>query len=223
MPDAEPTREVKDELQGEVPQGGRAEADRTGSDTGEATSALSKYGVGCLVLGGLCAVAIALLAAIWFRHHHEVAERAYHTRVMQAAAEWTGVLINMNNQNVDDSLRKLQEGTVGQLSEDFEASISPYRDVVQKLQSNTTGRIESVVIETLHHDLDAIPGAPVTPSPGWIPLPSGMVERTDTVLVIASSVNQNRGAPQPPVRWNLRLDVSDVDGKLLISRLESIR
>jgi len=25
------------------------------------------------------------------------------------------------------------------------------------------------------------------------------------------------------VRWNLRLDVSDVDGKLLISRLEPIR
>jgi hypothetical protein len=37
-------------------------------------------------------------------------------------------------------------------------------------------------------------------------------------------VSQNVGGAEPrPVRWNLRLGVSDVDGKLLISRLETLR
>jgi hypothetical protein len=44
------------------------------------------------------------------------------------------------------------------------------------------------------------------------------------VLVVATSRSQNAGGAQPqPVRWNLRLGVSDIDGKLLISRLETIR
>ena len=48
--------------------------------------------------------------------------------------------------------------------------------------------------------------------------------RTDTVMVVATSISQNAGADKPQtVRWTLRLDVSDVDGKLLISRLEPIR
>ncbi len=213
MPDAElTTHDVRDE-----------DVDETGGDAHSTSGqALSKYGTFSLVLGALCVVAIALLAGIWFRHHSEVAERTYQTRVMQAAADWTGVLINMNHDNIDSSLQTLRDGSVGQLNTDFEASMSPYREVVQKLQSNATGRIEAVVIEKIHHDLDAIPGAPVSRS-AWQALPSGMVERTDTVVVIASSVSQTRGAPQPPVRWNLRLDVSDVAGKLLISRLESMR
>ena len=45
----------------------------------------------------------------------------------------------------------------------------------------------------------------------------------DTVLVVATSVSQNAGGQPQTVRWNLRLDVSDVDGQLLISRLESLR
>jgi len=50
-----------------------------------------------------------------------------------------------------------------------------------------------------------------------------VASRTDTVLVVATSVNQNAGAEPTTVRWNLRLDVADVDGKLLISQLETIR
>ena len=43
-------------------------------------------------------------------------------------------------------------------------------------------------------------------------------------MVVATSVSENVGGAEPQtVRWNLRLDVSDVDGKLLISRLEPIR
>ena len=62
------------------------------------------------------------------------------------------------------------------------------------------------------------PGAPPAPA-----LPPGMSARTDTVLVIASSVSENVGGTPQTVRWNLRLGVSDVDGKLLISRLDSMR
>jgi hypothetical protein len=50
-----------------------------------------------------------------------------------------------------------------------------------------------------------------------------LADRTDTVLVVATSVSENAGAKPTTVRWNLRLGVSDVDGKPMISRLESVR
>ena len=43
-------------------------------------------------------------------------------------------------------------------------------------------------------------------------------------MVVATSVSDNAGSDAPQtVRWNLRLDVSEVDGEMLISRLEPIR
>ena len=42
-------------------------------------------------------------------------------------------------------------------------------------------------------------------------------------MLVATSVSENVGAKPQIVHWNLRLDVADVDGKLMISRLESIR
>ena len=43
-------------------------------------------------------------------------------------------------------------------------------------------------------------------------------------MVVATSVSDNAGSDTPQtVRWNLRLDVSEVDGEMLISRLEPIR
>ena len=47
--------------------------------------------------------------------------------------------------------------------------------------------------------------------------------RTDTVLLVATSVSENVGGKPTTVRWNLRLGVSEVDGKPMISRLESVR
>ena len=125
----------------------------------------------------------------------------------------------MNKDNVETSLQKLHDGTVGQLNADFEASVGPYRDVVRTLQSRTTGQIEAVAIETVHHELDTAPGA-TNPR---AELPPDMAARTDTVLVVATSVSQNAGGQPQTVHWNLRLDVADVDGQLLISRLESLR
>ena len=190
------------------------------SATESAGAMFSNYGIASAVLGVLSVALIVLGAFIWTAHHDDLRERAYLTRVMQTAADWTGVLINMNSGNIDASLQKLHDGTVGELNSDFDAAVQPYRQVVEKLQSQSAGRIEAVAIETVHHDLDSQPGAarPVVTTK----LPP-FASRTDSVMLVATSVSEHAGAKPQTVHWNLRLDVSNVDGKLMISHLESIR
>lgn len=180
----------------------------------------SGYGIASAVLGVLAVAAVVLGALIWSGHRNATDERAYQTRVMSAAADWTGVLINMNVDNVDANLAKLHDGTAGQLNSDFEAAMKPYREVVRTLQARTTGHIESVSFEAVHHDLNVQPGQGQPPPAA---LPPELAARTDTVLIVASSVSENAANKPTTVRWNLRLGVSDVDGKLMISRLESLR
>src|SRR5882757_1832063 len=172
----------------------------------------SNYGIASTVLGLLSVGAIVLGALIWSAHRGEADERVYLTRVMKSAADWTDALINMNSGNIDASLGRLHEGTVGQLNTDFEAAVQPYRQVVEKLQTRSTGKIEAVAIEAVHHDLDTQPGSarPVVTTK----LPP-FASRTDSVMVVGTSVSENAVAGKPTtVHWNLRLDVSDVDGKL---------
>jgi hypothetical protein len=180
---------------------------------------VSGYGIGSAVLGVISVVAVVLAVLMWTGHRHDVADRAYETRVLQAAADWTGVLINMNSGTVTQSMTTLHDGTIGQLNANFETAVEPFSQVVQKLQSQTVGQVESVAIESLFH---ASPGdaglAPVPP-----PELATVASRTDNVIVVATSVSQNVGAKPLTVHWTLRLAVSDVDGKLLISRLETIR
>ncbi len=180
----------------------------------------SPYGIASTVLAVLAVAAVVFGYFIWSAHRDELGERSYLTRVMQTAAEWTGVLINMNSGNIDASLQKLHDGTVGELNTDFDAAVQPYRQVVQKLQSQSAGRIEAVAIETVHRDLDTQPGVsrPVVTTK----LPP-FASRMDSVMVVATSVSENVGAKPQVVHWNLRLEVSDVDGKLMISGLGSIR
>ena len=194
------------------------EADETADEAPDRI--LTGYGVASAALGLVAVVAVVLGVLIWSGHRDAAAERAYQGRAMAAAADWTGVLINMNVGNVDTSLAKLHDGTAGQLNADFEAAIKPYREVVRTLQARTTGQIESVSFEAVHHDLDAQPGQA---SQAPANLPPQLARRTDSVLVIATSVCENAGNKPTTVRWNLRLGVSDVDGKLMISRLESLR
>jgi hypothetical protein len=130
------------------------------------------------------------------------------------------VLINMNSGNVDASLQRLHDGTVGELNTDFDAAVQPYRQVVEKLQSHSTGQLQSVAIDTVHRDLDTRPGVPRPVVTTKLP---PFASRTDSVMLVATSVSENAGAKPQTVHWNLRLDVSDVDGKLMISKLESIR
>lgn len=180
----------------------------------------SNYGIASTVLAVLSVAAVVLGVLIWRAHRDEVAERSYLSHVMQAAAEWTGVLINMNAGNIDASLQRLHDGTVGELNTDFDATVQPYRQVVEKLQTQSTGRIEAVAIDTVHRDLDTQPGVArpvvVTKLPPF-------ASRTDAVLLVATSVSENVGAKPQTVHWNLRLEVSDVDGKLMVSGLESVR
>jgi hypothetical protein len=177
------------------------------------------FGIASAALGVVAVAAVVLAGLIWTQHRSDVDELHYRARVLQAAADWTSVLINMNKDTVDADLNKLHEGTVGQLNADFDATVQPYRALVQKLQAKTTGQVDSVAVESIHH-------APPGPN-GARPQQRELLDaasRTDTVMVVATSISQNAGTDKPQtVRWNLRLDVSDVDGKLLVSRLEPIR
>jgi hypothetical protein len=184
----------------------------------DAGGGISGYGIGAVVLGLISVAAVVLAVMIWSGHRSDVAERAYQTDVLATAADWTSVLINMDKDSIDESLRTLHDGTVGQLNADFEGTVEPFKELVGKLQSKTTGQVESVAIESLHHQHPGPAGAPQQPEL------STVASRTDTVIVVATSVSENAGGTEPrPVRWNLRLGVSDVDGKLLISRLETLR
>jgi hypothetical protein len=181
--------------------------------------AFTSYGIASAVLGVIAVVAVALAALIWTQHRDDADELRYRTRVIQTAADWTSVLINMNKDTVQADMIRLHEGTVGQLNADFDAAVEPYRELVQTLQSRTNGQIDSVAVESIHHPPPVANGTP-PPQPELTQFAS----RTDTVMVVATSISENAGGEEPrTVRWTLRLDVSDVDGKLLISRLEPIR
>ncbi|MGD1239660.1 hypothetical protein [Mycobacterium seoulense] len=193
-------------------------------ESGEAEAAggpmFSPYGIASTVLGVLSVAAVVFGLFLWSGHRDDTAERRYLSRVMQTAADWTGVLINMNSGNVDSSLQRLHDGTVGELNTDFDAAMQPYRQVVEKLQSKSAGRIDAVAVETVRHDLDTEPGVarPVVTTK----LPP-FASRMDSVMLVATSVSENAGAKPQTVHWNLRLDVCNVDGKLMVSGLESIR
>ena len=204
MPDDEQTEPAADERDDEATPDGPV---------------ISAYGIASAVLGALSVAAIALGAVIWTAHRNDVNERGYQSRAMQAAVDWTGMLINMNTANVAASLQRLHDGTVGELNADFDSAIQPYQQVVQRLQSRSRGEVEAVALEAVHHDLDAQPGRPAPAEQ----LPASIARRTDTIMVVATSVSENAGGKPQTVHWNLRLGVSDVDGKLMISRLESIR
>ena len=194
------------------------EPDEVSSPTGRRSGTLSGFGVASAVLAVVALSVAVLISVMWSGHRATAAERSFQARSMQAAAEWTGVLINMNADHVAENLQRLRDGTVGELNSGFDASIAPYRDVVTTLRSRTTGEVESVSIEQIHRDPVGRPAAPAVPD-----LATALAARTDTVLVVATSVSQNAGTTPTTVRWNLRLGVSEVDGKLMISRLESIR
>ena len=195
--------------------------DEPRQDNDQSGGVFSGYGIASAVLGVIAIAALVVATLIWTEHRSEVEERAYKSRVLQAAADWTRELININKDTVEASMQKLHEGTVGQLNADFDSAVEPYRQLVQTLQSRTTGQIDSVAIESIHHKPPTNGGPAPQPKPQ--PELSAFASRTDTVMVVATSVSENVGGKPQTVRWTLRLDVSDVDGKLLVSRLEPIR
>jgi hypothetical protein len=185
----------------------------------DAHGVFTGLGIGSAVLGAVALVAVVLAGLIWTGHRSDVTERAYQSTVLQAAAKWTDVLINMNKDTVAQSMQTLHDGTVGQLNANFEQAVEPFSQVVQRLQSQTVGQVESVAIEALHHSAPGDAGL----APPQQPELATVATRTDTALVVATSVSQNAGAKPLTVHWTLRLGISDVDGKLLVSSLETIR
>jgi hypothetical protein len=186
-------------------------------------SVFTGYGIASAALGLLSVAAIVLALIIWSGHTSDADERRHQTEVLEVAADWTTVLINMNKDDIDSSLQKLHDGTVGELSNEFESVVEPYKKVVQTLQSRTKGQIDSVAIESIYHRPQTLPDGRPAPPPTPQPALAEMVKRTDTVFVVATSISDNIGGKPQTLRWNIRLDVSDVDGKLLISRLEQIQ
>lgn len=179
----------------------------------------SSYGLGSAALGLLAVAAVLLGTLIWSGHHRDLDERTYQTKALHAAAAWTTLLANIDTDNVEHTMMQLRDGTVGPLNAEFDSAVQPYRDVVRRLKSHSTGQIDAVAIESVHRDERGGPARP----PGQ-PLPPELASRTDTVLVVATSVAENAGAGEPKtVHWLLRLDVSDVSGKLMISGLEFLR
>lgn len=172
----------------------------------------SGYGLASAAVGlvAVAALVFGLITLSW--HRSDVDERGYRSRVLQTAASWTSVLINLNAENVEKGMARLRDKTVGELNSEFEAAVAPYRDVVQRIQSRSSGRIEAVAIETERHNPDE-QAADEPSNPG----------RTDPVMVIATSVAENVGGRPQTVHWALRLDVTEIGDDLMISRLRSIR
>lgn len=196
----------------------------TDDDNGDDASAgrdhrpmFTGFGIASAVLGALCVAAVVLTSLIFAGHREERAELAHQARVVQTAVSWAGVLINMNKDNIESSLQKLHDGTVGELNTEFDKTIQPYTNLVKTLQTKTTGQIDSASVEALHRDPNAQSGGPPRD-----PVP-GLTSRTDTVLIVASSVSETSGGKPQTVHWNLRVGVSDVSGQLLVSRLDLVR
>lgn len=179
---------------------------------------LTPFGIASAVQAVVCVAAVVLVTLMWSGHRDENAELGYRTSVLQTAAEWTSTLINLNPDNAEANLQTLRDGTVGQLNADFDSTLEPFMKVLQQVQATTSGQVESVAIETLHHDPETQSGA-LQPAPTQQPELAAYASRTDTVIVVATSVSENVAADPKTARWNLRLDVSEVDGRLLISRL----
>ena len=100
----------------------------------------------------------------------------------------------MNKDSAEADLNTLHEGTVGQLNADFDATVEPYRKLVQQLQAKTTGQVDSVAVESIHHEQ---PGPNGSPPPQQQPELLGSASRTDTVMVVATSISENAGAEKP--------------------------
>jgi hypothetical protein len=178
----------------------------------------STLGIASAVLGLLCVGAIILTSLIWSAHRDERDDLDRQARVMQVALDWAGVLINMNKDNIEVSVQKLHEGTVGTLNADLNKVIEPLTSLVKTLQLRTTGQVNAVAIESVYRDPSRLPG---TPPPDETV--GGLASRTDNVLIIATLEAENAGGKRPPTSLNLRIGVSDVEGQLLVSNLDLLR
>src|SRR5574337_1942663 len=81
----------------------------------------SSYGLVSAFLGLVAIAAVVFGFITWSMHHRDADDRAYRSRVLQAAAGWTSVLINLNAENVERGMQRMHDKTVGQLNGEFDA------------------------------------------------------------------------------------------------------
>ena len=174
----------------------------------------SRYGILSALLALITVAAIAAGGVIWSTHRHAEDTRAHQSDVLQAAAAWTTVLINMNADNVEASMAQLRDGTVGELNSGFDRNMAPYRELTQKLKTRTAGQIDAVALETVHNAPAQNRGETLVDE---------AATSNDTVLVAARSVSGSAAGKGNTIGWLLRLGVVDVDGTLMISSLETLR
>ena len=189
-------------------------------DDSDDGSVFTGYGIASAVLGVIAVAAVVLAALIWTQHRGDADELRYRTRAMQAAADWTSVLINMNKDTVEASMAKLHEGTVGQLNADFDAAVSRTASWSRQLQSRTTGQVDSVAVESIHHEQPGRTARPPPPSPSWprsprAPTPCWWWPRRSARTPAATSRRPCAGR----CGWTSPTSTAS----LLISRLEPIR
>jgi hypothetical protein len=174
----------------------------------------SRYGIVSALLALITVAAIAAGGVIWSTHRHAEDTRAHQSDVLQAAAAWTTVLINMNADNVEASMAQLRDGTVGELNSGFDRNMAPYRELMQKLKTRTSGQIDAVALETVHNAPAQNRGETLV---------DDAATSNDTVRGAARSVSDSAAGKGNTIGWLLRLGVVDVDGTLMISSLETLR
>lgn len=177
----------------------------------------SSYGVVSAALGFLSVAAVVFGVVIWSGHRHETGDRSDQNRAMRSAANWTSLLINLNAKSLDAGMTQLRGKTVGQLNTEFDSVMQPYRAVIEKIPGRTTGRIESVSLETGQQ----LSPAALAPTPPLQTPPAGAT-RTDTVMVMATSVIEIPDGKPASAQWNLQLGVSEINGTMLISGLRQL-
>ena len=89
---------------------------------------ISGFGVASAILAVIALAAAGLIAVTWSAHRSAAGDRTHEARVLEAAAQWTGILININADNVEDSMARLRDGTIGELCEAYVALARMRRD-----------------------------------------------------------------------------------------------
>ncbi|MEU9805750.1 hypothetical protein [Mycobacterium sp. NPDC050853] len=158
----------------------------------------------------IAVVALVFSILVSTGHRGQVTSDRYDSRVLGTAVSWVNTLINMNKGNVGPSVQALQDGAAGRLSDELGATIAGFVQLARTLDTDAVGEIDSVAIERAgpHDDAD-------------VGLPSA--ERTDRVMVVATSVTRAANAPAKVNPWYLRLAVSKVGDQLLVTDLRVIQ
>ena len=82
----------------------------------------SRLGLVSALLGLVAVAGLVFSLITWSAHRDDVNERAYRSRVLQTAASWTSVLINLTAETVEKGMSRLRDKTVGELKAEFDAA-----------------------------------------------------------------------------------------------------